>query len=145
MYQINEGHFALPDAWHDRTVNVLASDNSPAAISLTITRDDIAWGVSFAEYIEDQLKRVETALPGFELLDSRILQIGGIPAHEIEYRWLRNENPVHLLTATLDLGRKALVVSASVAGQMSLGQKSEMRRIMASFQPDPAMLRMAAP
>lgn len=144
MYRINEGAFSLPGDWQDRTVNILASDNSPAGVSLTITRDDIAWGVSFAEYMEDQLARVDKALSGFELLERRELHLGAIPAQEIEYRWMRNQSPVHLLTTTLHLGRKALVISASVEGQMSLSQKSEMRRIMVSFQPDPALFQAAS-
>ncbi|RNF34518.1 DcrB-related protein [Paracoccus methylarcula] len=134
MYRINEGMFDLPEGWRDRTVNVIASDNSPTQMALTITRDDRAWGVSFPEYLEDQMKRVSNALEGFELLGRREFHLSGLPAHEMEGRWMRSNTPVHMLSTIIDTGERALIFTASTDGQMSPGQKFEMRRIVESFR-----------
>lgn len=139
MYHINEGKLDIPADWQDRSVNIIASDNSPFQVSIAITRDNIAWGVAFPEYLEDQMERAEQALEGFKPLGRRDMVIGGIAAHEVESSWLRNSQPVHLLTTTFDMGQKALIITVSVDGQMSEGQKSRMREIVNSFQPGGAM------
>lgn len=134
MYRINEGTFDLPEGWRDRTINIIASDNSPFQMALTITRDDLAWGVSFAEYLDDQMVRAKKALNELELLGRRDLTIGGLAAHEIETRWMRDKTPVHTLTTIMDMGARALIFTATTDGQMSEGQLEEMRRIVGGFR-----------
>ena len=134
MYRINEGTFDLPQTWRDRTVNIIASDNSPFQVAMSVTRDDLPWGLAFAEYLEDQLARAEKALTGYDLIGRRDLLIDGIGAHEFEATWQRDAAPVHMLTTILDMGPKAMIVTVSVEGRMSEGQRHEMRRIVESFR-----------
>lgn len=134
MYRVNEGTFDLPATWLDRSVNILASDMTAFGISLTITRDNIPWGVSFAEYMNDQAEKAASGLTDFELIGRQDLFVDGMSAHEIEATWSRKGTPVHLLSTTLHLGPKAMIISSSVDNYMSEGQKAEMRRIIGTFR-----------
>lgn len=136
MYRINEGTIDLPTNWHDRTINVVASTTTGAGASLTITRDDIPWGMSFPEYIEDQARQAAQALKKFEVIDRKEMQINGAPAYELESRWVAKQGPIHQIITSIQAGQKVLILTASVPGQMSDSQKAEMRRIVATLKLD---------
>jgi hypothetical protein len=134
MYRINEGTIDLPREWTDRTINVVASNPSGPGASLTITRDDLPWGMDFDEYVADQAKQAAKALKGFEILDERQLSVNGAPAYEIESRWVARQGPIHQIITTVQTGRKILILTASVNGTMSDGQKAEMRRVVSTLR-----------
>lgn len=136
MYRINEGSIDLPPTWHDRTINVVASSTTGAGASLTITRDDIPWGMSFVEYVEDQANQAADALKKFEVLDKRELTVNGAPAYEIESRWVAKQGPIHQIITSVQAGQKVLILTASATGRMSDSQKTEMRRIVSTLQLD---------
>ncbi len=134
MYRINEGTIDLPRDWTDRSINVVASNPTGAGASLTITRDDMPWGMNFHDYVDDQAKQAAKALKNFEILGRREFEIGGNPATEIESRWVAKQGPVHQLITSVQSGRKVLILTASLGGEMSDGQKAEMRRIVATLR-----------
>ena len=135
MYRINEGVIDLPPEWQDRTINVVSSSlGAVPGLSLTITRDDMPWGMNFHDYVDDQAKQAAKALKNFEILDRREFEIGGNPATEIESRWVAKQGPVHQLITSVQSGRKVLILTASLGGEMSDGQKAEMRRIVATLR-----------
>lgn len=136
MYRINEGSIDLPREWQDRTINVVASNPSGVGVSMTITRDDLPWGMGFAEYVDDQAKQAGTALKDFRVIERREITVGGAPAVEIECRWVAKQGAIHQLITTVQHGRKVLVLTASAGGEMSRDQQTEMRRIVASLQLD---------
>lgn len=134
MYRINEGTIDLPAEWTDRSINVVSSNPSSTGASLTITRDDIPWGMSFAEYVDDQAGQAGKALKNFEVIERREFELAGAPAHEIESRWTAKQGPIHQLITTVQSGRKVLILTASLGGGMSESQKTEMRRIVATLR-----------
>ena len=53
MYTIDEGQLTLPEQWKDETVNVLTSGTGKEpTFSLVITRDEIAEGMAFSDYVK---------------------------------------------------------------------------------------------
>lgn len=136
MYQINEGTIDLPEAWHDRTINVVASSLTGPGATLTITRDEMPWGMGFGEYVDDQGKQAAQALKNFEVLGRRDLAIDKCAAVEIECRWVAAQGRVHQLITTVQDGQKVLVLTASVGGEMSDNQKAEMRRVVSTLRLD---------
>ncbi|MBK4217702.1 DUF1795 domain-containing protein [Paracoccus caeni] len=133
MYRINEGFIDLPPTWHDRTINVVASSMAGSGASLTITRDDVPWGMDFVEYVKDQEAQAAKALKNFEVIDRRELQINGAAAYEIESTWVAKQGPIHQIITTVQMGQRALILTASTTGKMSDNQKAEMRRIVSTL------------
>lgn len=139
MYRINEGSIDLPRDWQDRTINVVSSNPAGPGVSLTITRDDMPWGMAFVEYVEDQAKQAAQALKDFRIDARRELAISGAPAIEIECHWVAKQGAIHQLITTVSAaGGKVLVLTASVGGEMSAAQQAEMRRIVLTLRLDGA-------
>lgn len=136
MYRINEGTIDLPQGWQDRTINVVSSSLTGPGATLTITRDDMPWGMGFGEYIDDQGKQAAQALKDFTVLGRRDLIVDKLPAIEIECRWVAAQGRVHQLITTVQDGQKVLVLTASIGGEMSENQKAEMRRVISTLHLD---------
>ncbi|MDB6182696.1 DUF1795 domain-containing protein [Paracoccus fistulariae] len=134
MYRINEGLIDIPDDWQDRSVNVIGSTITGAGVTMTITRDEIPMGMPFAEYVQGQARQARDALDGFVSAGPRDLLIDGRSAIEIECRWNAKQGRVHQIITTVQYGHRALVLTASVAGEMSDARLTEMRRIISSLQ-----------
>ena len=66
MYRINEGTLDIPPDWQDRSINVIGSNSLGSGVTMTITRDDIPWGMAFIEYVDDQIRQAAEALKNFE-------------------------------------------------------------------------------
>lgn len=139
MYHIQEGSLELPVEWKDQSINVLsASRAGEPGLSLTMTRDDIPWGMSFEEYLADQLKQASGALKDFTVVQKDELTIGGLPARQVECRWVSKQGPMHQLITSLQNGMRVLVITASMPGEISPQQRSEVQRVVASFRPRPS-------
>lgn len=139
MYRINEGSIDLPRDWQDRTINVVSSNPAGPGVSLTITRDDMPWGMAFVEYVEDQAKQAAQALKDFRIDARRELSVNGAPAIELECHWVAKQGAIHQLITTVGAaGGKVLVLTASVGGEMSAAQQAEMRRIVSTLRLDGA-------
>ena len=106
MYRINEGSIDLPRDWQDRTINVVSSNPAGPGVSLTITRDDMPWGMAFVEYVEDQAKQAAQALKDFRIDARRELAISGAPAIEIECRWTAKQGAIDDLTIRVSTYRQ---------------------------------------
>lgn len=138
MYHIQEGSIELPVEWKDQSINVLsASRVGEPGLSLTMTRDNIPWGMSFPEYVDDQLKQAEGALKDFTVIRRDELQVGGQPAHQLECSWVAKQGPMHQIITTVQNAAKVLVITVSNPGEISAQQRSEVQRIIASFRPRP--------
>lgn len=136
MYRINEGTIDLPESWQDRSINVISSSLTGPGATMTITRDDVPWGMAFGEYVDDQAKQAAQALKNFETLGRRDLVVDKSAAIEIECRWVAAQGKVHQLITTVQDEAKVLVLTASIGGEMSEGQKAEMRRIAQTLRLD---------
>lgn len=139
MYHIQEGSIDLPKEWKDQSINVLsASRVGEPGLSLTMTRDDIPWGMSFAEYLDDQLKQAQGALKDFTVVQQDEVTIGGLPARQVECRWVSKQGPMHQLITSVQTGARVLVITATMPGEITPQQRNEVQRVVASFRPRPS-------
>lgn len=137
MYRMNEGSIDLPREWQDRTINVVSSGGGAApGLSLTITRDDVPYGMSFDEYVADQLGQAGKSLKDFSVVGQRGLSVNGAEAVEVDCTWVSRQGPIHQIITTVRNGRRALVLTASVGGRMTDGQRAEMQRIVGTLRLD---------
>lgn len=135
MYQVNEGSFDLPVGWRDQSINILsASRMGEPGLSLTVTRDDIPWGMSFREYVDDQIKQATASLKDFKVASQQEISLKGQPATQLECHWVAKQGPMHQIITTVLAGERVLVLTASMPGEMSPSQRAEMQQIVGSLQ-----------
>jgi hypothetical protein len=135
MYRLNEGSIDLPKDWKDQSINIVSSTGgSGFGLSFTISRDDIPWGMNFAEYVKDEIGKAKEALNDFTIVGQQDLEIHGAPAVEIECTWKAKQAPMHQIITTVQNESRALVLTASMPGKMSDSQKTEVRRITATLK-----------
>jgi len=92
-YQTNEFSFMRPLGFFDQTFHVLTQTESGVSpFSLVIARSLIANHKSLDEVVGQLLQTMETNLFKFTLLKHEKEEtVNGIPAHYIEYYWLKQE------------------------------------------------------
>lgn len=138
MYQINEGVIDLPADWKDQSINILsASHLGEPGLSLTVTRDDIPWGMSFQEYVADQMEQAGASLQDFTVAEQRDITLHDHAAIQMECRWVAKQGPMHQIITTVQAGGRALVLTASMPGEMSATQRAEVQRIIGSLRLNP--------
>ena len=77
--------FETPDGWQDRSVVAYTcpkKSNKVHASNLVMTRDVLAPGETLRRFTARQISDLAKELPGFELLEQRERQIGGVVASE---------------------------------------------------------------
>lgn len=135
MYRINEGSIDLPSGWKDQSINIVSSSGSGSipGLTFTITREEVPWGMQFAEYVAGEIDKAKEALTEFKVLTRSDLAISGRAAVEIECTWKAKQSPMHQVITTVDAPAHAMVLTASMPGRMSDTQKAEVRRIVATL------------
>lgn len=135
MYRINEGSIDLPSGWKDQSINIVASSGSGSipGLTFTITRDEVPWGMKFAEYVTGEIEKAKDALTEFKVHTQSEGVISGRAVVEIEVTWKAKQSPMHQIITTVDAPAHAMVLTASMPGRMSDTQKSEVRRIIATL------------
>lgn len=136
MFHMNECSIQLPKEWNDQSINVVSS-NSPMApgLTVTITRDDLPFGMSFKEYLEDQVDQVSKSMIDFSMHGRKSVMLDGVEAAEIECSWLAKDVRLHQLIYMFPTpAGRAMVVTASMPGQMTGNQCAEVRRIVGTLK-----------
>lgn len=97
MQHIGEGRLDLPPEWHDQSVNIFtAQAPGVKGLSITINRDRLPFGMNLADYVQSQSDKLARQLNGYQLINSKTLELNGSPAHELEFVWKTDDaGPVH--------------------------------------------------
>lgn len=136
MYVMNEATVELPPEWTDQSINIISSKAAmQQGLTLTITRDDLPFGMSFAEYLEDQVKEVGKLLVDYKLISRQQVTLDTIAAAEIECTWVAKQARMHQLIYMLPTPNgRAMVITASVPGRMTESQQTEIRRLVQTIR-----------
>lgn len=132
MFVMNECSIDLPAEWHDQTINVISS-NSPMApgMTITVTRDNLPFGMSFDEYLEDQVTQVSKSMIDFKLIGRKSVNLDGVQAAELECNWLAKDVRMHQIIYMMPTPQgKAMVITASMPGSMTESQGNHVRRMV---------------
>ena len=140
MYTIDEGQLTLPEQWKDEAVNVLTSGTGKEpAFSLVITRDEIAQGMTFSDYVKMEVINISSKLPEFKMLEEKSnYKINEQPAHRIEFTWQSSEGVLHQIVAMTAQQQKALIFTASAPDVLTDEQKNQTDEMLQSFRFTPA-------
>ncbi|MDO5604900.1 MAG: DUF1795 domain-containing protein [Paracoccus sp. (in: a-proteobacteria)] len=133
---MNEATVELPPEWTDQSINIISSKAAmQQGLTLTITRDDLPFGMSFAEYLEDQVKEVGKLLVDYKLISRQQVTLDTIAAAEIECTWVAKQARMHQLIYMLPTPNgRAMVITASVPGRMTESQQTEIRRLVQTIR-----------
>ncbi|WP_282368117.1 DcrB-related protein [Pseudomonas sp. PS02290] len=137
-YQIQEGRFALPEGFQDRSVNIFALNGSgPASLSITISRDDTLPGEDISAYLERQLKLMASKLRGYTVLDKKSAALNADqPLHglQISAYHIVEKRPIHQRQAAFIIApARVLVFSATSQLDFTTAQNAQWNELLASF------------
>ncbi len=136
MRHIGEGRLAVPESWHDNSVNIYRehSEKTPG-LSITISRDRLPENTPFQDYVAAQLNKLRQTLTEFRMAEERPLEIDRRPAYLCEFSWRTSETDlVHQLLVSIANGSHLLNLTVSNTGPMSSSTRTEMRAALLSFQ-----------
>ena len=89
--------FDVPPGWQDRTVIAFAAPEKPgkvATATLIVTREKLGPNESLRTYSSRQLAQVARVLDGFELHESRDVNVAGLPAVQHVFGWNAAAGPL---------------------------------------------------
>ena len=135
MFIFDEGSIEIPKQWKDETINVLSSSSDGAAgFTLVINRDELPWGMTFLEYVEQEFSKISESLTDFKEILKKDYELVGNPAQIIEYKWKSQQGPTHQFVVMTALKNKVLIFTASSPNKMSDNQKQQFQKIIQSFK-----------
>jgi hypothetical protein len=141
MHNIGEGTLAIPEDWHNSTVNIYTAQPPGApGISLTVNRDRLPLGTTVDDYCASQTAKLAQQLKNYRLVrEEKKISIDGKPGAFLEFTWKSDEaGDVHQMLLTVADGQAVLNFAGTAAGAMSDIQKSEMIKMLLSFKFTPA-------
>lgn len=152
-YAMQEAQFAIPAAWQDQTVHILAAVGSaggPPECSLVVHRDALQAGESLDAYVARQRANLQATLPEFRLVREGARTLGGVQARDAEYRFaaeagLLRQRQVYVLR----LGR-ALTLTATAPERLWAKHAPSFDAVLATWKfaaaiVDPRRDRLSAP
>lgn len=110
-YRIQEADFAVPDGWHDQSLNVfkIPSAEGRRDASFVITRDPSRGAGPFDAYVSKQEAQCRASLPGFKLRHSEHFTFSDRPAAWMEFTWTSQGSELLLRQVYIDRGPTALI------------------------------------
>lgn len=138
-YQLQEGRIALPDGFHDRTVNMFVLGNSiPAPLSITLSRDNLLPAEDLPAYIARQIKMLASKLRGYTLLGQQsaaLSKIAPIEGVQIDAYYLNDGRPLYQRQAAFLIEpTRALIFSTTGQADFGPEQNQQWQNLLASFE-----------
>lgn len=137
-YQISEGSFLVPDAFQDRSVNMLVLNHGPGGLTLVVTRDRLQEGEALDGFLGRQLRTLAAQVKRFRQQDMVALSVGAaqLPAAQVATSFRQNNAGIHQLqTAILLADGAVLVLTLSCASPLTQEQSRYALQLLDSFTP----------
>jgi hypothetical protein len=137
-FLINEGRFEVADGWEDRSVTLLTfPPGSPKPdATFTVTRETMNPNASLGSYIDQQLVKLASTCPQFQLLRRADVSLGGMPSYLLEYTWRTPDlGAIHQLQAVLVAGAKAVALTATASADKFPAFAATFQSLLQSFRP----------
>ena len=81
MQNIGEGVLELPQSWFNSSINIFTAEppGKPGP-SLTVNRDRLQPELTFGDYANEQLRKLQAQLKNFKIEEQREIEISGRPS-----------------------------------------------------------------
>lgn len=114
-FTANDFTTALPAEWEDRTMVTLFAPFAPGsfASNVVITRHGAATGANIEDFAQEQIRLLQSSLPGFELLDQRLTMVNDYPAYQLLQRFQSEHGVLQQVQAFLLCGTKIFVITGT--------------------------------
>jgi len=140
MYYFNEGSLAIPAQWQDKTVHILTTTSKEAdGFSFTISRDEIPWGMTFAEFFERETSTLSRQLTNYQQIDQETGEIATLATASSEltlatasseFSWDSPEGTIHQYMTFVDSKPHVLIFTGTMVGMLSAQQKEKVKTIL---------------
>jgi len=131
MYRFNEGTMDIPLEWQDQTTHVFStSSGGRPGLSLTISRDEPPWGMSFDSYVTREFDAISSAMKDYTEIERSTVTLGDFEGVLSEYTWAAKTGPLHQLMALVPTGKKVVVFTFTMPQSMSPDQKAQMLAVL---------------
>ena len=138
MYYFNEGSLAIPAQWQDKTVHILTTTSKEAdGFSFTISRDEIPWGMTFAEFFERETSTLSRQLTNYQQIDQETGEIATLATASSEFSWDSPEGTIHQYMTFVDSKPHVLIFTGTMVGMLSAQQKEKVKAILQTLTLNP--------
>jgi hypothetical protein len=133
-YSLNEGYLELPGQWLDRSVNALLPAMAEVTGSnLVLTRDELPYGVPFADYVEVQKAKYRNELVGLQVQRDEAGELDGRPCHFFDFTWRKDDLPIHQMAVIVLDAPLVLALTYTSPGQLPGHVRETIGAALASF------------
>ncbi len=131
MFYFNEGTLDISPEWQDRSIILLSH---PSQLNISITRDELPLGMTFAEFAREQFKMVSHQLKGYKEIQRMETTIDGYAAVVSEFNWDSPEGRLHQISTVINLPIHPTVITVSSHKPLTESQKEYLLKLVQSFK-----------
>lgn len=134
-YSVNEGHLELPGQWLDRSVNALLPAMAEVTGSnLVLTRDELPYGVEFADYVDVQRAKYRKELSGLQMQRDEPGVLDGRPCQFLAFTWNKDDLLIHQMAVIVLDAPLVLALTYTSPGRLPDGVRDVIGAALASFR-----------
>lgn len=134
-YTIDEGTFDVPAEWVDKSINVFTFGSSlPLALSVVVTREQVAPEKDLAAYAEERLDDVAQQVKDFKIVEQREIEVAGQVALEAEFTWRSEAGLMYQRQTYVRARNKVLVFTATARRELRDSQRAQMDALLSSVK-----------
>ncbi|MDU8925626.1 DcrB-related protein [Pasteurellaceae bacterium LIM206] len=131
MFYFNEGSLNIGDEWQDSTLNILSTKSD---VSITIARENIPFGMTFADFAEREFDSIGKQLKGYRQSKRSTLQIDNLEAVLSEFNWSSPQGDMYQMSIILNTPSHPLVLTASSLKPIVSSQREQLLAIFNTFK-----------
>ena len=142
-YWLNEGAFALPAGFSDRSTHIFLPTHPEVSAHLSVARDTLASGENIEAYVERQLSVLKQKLPGHGVQTRQTAELGQAPHSttglQIDATYRNGQRTIYQRQAAFLVERSPGVLIFTSSGPKPFDGvfNAIWRQWLASFQPRP--------
>ena len=125
--------FVPPAGWTDASLVMFIAPGPPPVPNITMSRDPMRPGDTLRAHADHKLLRLARTVPGFDILESGAMHVGGRPAIFFRSTYLRGEERFEetsiMIDPSQDADRRAILFSAVAPADVA----EAVRPLIASF------------
>ena len=135
--------FDVPQGWTDSTLLIFVAPGPAPATNVTIVREQVRPGETLRVHADRKLLRLIREVPGFDIVESAPMQVGGRAAIRLRFTWLkgnhRHEETVVMVDPAADPEGRVTAFSATAPVEAAETARSALATLLATVRFDEVM------
>ena len=116
-YEQTDWFFEAPDGWYDRTVVAFVAPSRPGKrtpSTFVVTHEVLRPDENLSTFATRQLAQLAKGLEDFELLETRDVNVGGVPAVQSLFAWVAENGPLVQRVTFASVNSRVLAFTATM-------------------------------